>query len=862
MTGPFIPASRWTEKARLSHLRYDLTLVRIRFICIHGHFYQPPRENPWLEAIETQDSAHPYHDWNERVCAECYEPNASSRILDARDRIAKIINNYASISFNFGPTLLSWMSQFEPETYAAVLEADRLSRERFGHGSAIAQAYNHMIMPLACQRDQRTQVRWGIRDFETRFGRKPQGMWLPETGVDTSSLEALAAEAIEFTILEPHQALRWKAIGEEEWNGQAGTIDPTMPYLCRLPSGRSITIFFYDGPISRAVAFEQLLARGENLAHRLLGAFTERRDHPQLVNIATDGETYGHHHRNGDMALAYAIEYINERKLSRVANYAQFLAENPPTHEVEVVENTAWSCSHGLGRWQRDCGCNTGAGAGWNQQWREPLRAALDWLRDECATIYETHGLALLRDPWAARDQYIEVVLDRSDETVDSFLGRHCFLPEGDETIRHHSDGGQDGVVATAVAYQARSVAQIQVTALELLEMQRNAMLMFTSCGWFFNDISGIETVQVLRYAARAIQLAEKVSDRSLELDFLQRLSGARSNLPAQGDARQIYEREVIPTRLDLRRVAAHYSVASLFDHFSHDDQVYCYRVRQDDFETYRAGRSRMAVGSIVITSLITREEAAFEFIVIHLGETELTGGVRAATTTDHYEAMKRDLSEDLRVNGISSVIRVLDEHFGEPLLSIRNLFKDEQRRILSILCDATLSEAESAFRQLHERYDPLMRFHAALGVPLPKVLRTAAEFDVNIQLRRLADAEELSFGELEQHLRDARAEGVALDETTLLALKRAIDRAADAFCAHPDDLALLETWEEIVTVVRDSKVDVDLRKPQNDYYELKKSKRPVIAANGGNGSQSANRWLQHFDALGEKLLISPEATG
>src|SRR5579859_4290687 len=333
--------------------------MRTRFICIHGHFYQPPRENPWLEAVETQDSAAPYHDWNERITAECYAPNASSRILDARDRITKIVNNYASISFNFGPTLLSWLDQREPETYAAIIDADRMSRERFGgHGSAIAQAYNHMILPLANARDKTTQVRWGVRDFEVRFGRKPEGMWLPETAVDVDSLEALAAENIAFTILEPHQAVRWRRIGETEWSTDA--IDPTMAYRCLLPSGRKICIFFYDGPISRAVAFEKLLARGENLAHRLLGAFSESKQ-PQLVNIATDGETYGHHHRYGDMALAYAIDYINERKLARIANFGQFLAENPPGDEVQIVEQTSWSCSHGVGRWQLDCGCSVGA---------------------------------------------------------------------------------------------------------------------------------------------------------------------------------------------------------------------------------------------------------------------------------------------------------------------------------------------------------------------------------------------------------------------------------------------------------------------------------------------------------------------
>jgi alpha-amylase/alpha-mannosidase (GH57 family) len=796
--------------------------MRVRFICIHGHFYQPPRENPWLEAVETQDSAHPYHDWNERITAECYEPNASSRILDAHDRITKIINNYASISFNFGPTLLSWLEQHEPSTYAAILDADRMSRERFGgHGSAIAQVYNHMILPLANARDRRTQVRWGIRDFEKRFGRLPRGMWLPETAVDTASLEALAADGIEFTILEPRQATRGNR-----------PIDPTQPYICRLPSGRSIVIFFYDGPISRAVAFENLLARGENLAHRLLAAFAESRDQPQLVNIATDGETYGHHHRYGDMALAYALDYINERKLARLSNYGQFLAENPPKEEVEILEQTSWSCSHGVGRWQLDCGCNAAAPSGWTQQWRAPLREALDWLRDQCAVIFEDEGKRVLRDPWAARDAYIDVILDRSDESVERFFEKW-------------GAGERSGMP----------------TALELLEMQRNAMLMFTSCGWFFNDISGIETVQVLRYAGRVIQIAEKVSGRTLELEFIRRVGSARSNVPQQGDARQIYEREVKPMRVELRRVAGHYAVASLFDNYSFEERVYCYRVRQNDFETHRAGRAKMAVGSITVTSLITHEEAQFEFAVIHLGETELTGGVRPSNDADHYEAMKRDLSEDMRVNGISSVIRVLDEYFEEPL-SIRALFRDEQRRILNLLCDTTLNEAESAFRQLHERYDPLMRFHATLGVPLPRVLRTAAEFDVNMQLRRLLDREEMPLSEIEILLRESRDEGVALDETTLMTLKRAIERTAIEFAAKPDEFERLERWEEIVTLVREAQVRVDLRKPQNEYYRMRKLVRPVIAATTGNGSSNAARWLQHFDALGEKLSISPETRG
>lgn len=797
--------------------------MRSRYVTIHGHFYQPPRENPWLEAVETQDSAHPYHDWNERITAECYEPNASARILDSRDRILKIVNNYASISFNFGPTLLSWLEVRAPQTYEAIREADRTSRAHFGQGSAIAQTYNHMILPLASARDQATQVRWGIRDFEFRFGRKPAGMWLAETAVDIASLEALAAEGIRFTILEPHQARHHRGPDDSDW--VEGGIDPTMPYRCKLPSGKSIDLYFYDGPISRAVAFEDILSRGEFLANRLAGAFDAGRSHPQNVNIATDGETYGHHHRYGEMALAYALEYIENKKLTRLTNYASFLEMHPPTDEVEIVENTSWSCVHGVERWRSDCGCNAGAPSGWNQRWRAPLREALDWLRGEVASIFDEEGAEAIHDPWAARDDYIDVVLDRSDESLRRFLRKHAV--EGSDTVH----------------------------VLELLEMQRNAMLMYTSCGWFFNDVSGIETVQVLNYAARVIQLAEKVSDRVLETGFLDRLSHAVSNIAERGSARDIYESAVIPARLDLSRVAAHYAVASLFDSFEDDALVYCYRVTRSDFDIYRAGRARMAIASIRVTSVITHEEKLFEFAVLHLGETELTGGVRAEA--GNYDAVKEILRETFEPGGIPAVIRLLDRHFSETPVSIRSLFRDEQRRILNLICNATLEEAESAFRQLHARYDPLVRFHTRLGIPLPKVLQTAAEFDLNMQLRRLLEADDPPLPEIESLLREARDERVALDETALMALRQCIERSAIRFSEHPEDVDRLENYVALVSIVRSMQLTVDLRRPQNDYYRMLSAVRPAFAANDGNGATA--RWLSLFDDLGDKLSMSPE---
>jgi alpha-amylase/alpha-mannosidase (GH57 family) len=787
-----------------------------RFITIHGHFYQPPRENPWLEAVETQDSAFPYHDWNERITAECYEPNATARILDDKDRIRGIVNNYASISFNFGPTLLSWLANCAHETYAAVLEADRVSRARYsGHGCAIAQAYNHIILPLASDRDKRTQVRWGVRDFEHRFGRKPEGMWLPETAVDVDTLEALAAAGILFTILEPHQG-----------RTAAGPVDPTMPYVCPLPSGRTIAIFFYDGPISRAVAFERLLARGENLAHRLAGAFSDTRRHPQLVNIATDGETYGHHHRFGEMALAWALQVIEDKELAKLTNYGERLEQQPPTEAVEIIEDTSWSCVHGVERWRSDCGCSTGSSAGWTQQWRAGLRTALDWLGAETAAIFERLGKLRLRDPWAARDDYIEVILDRSESSVARFMARHAL-----------DDDAQ--------------------AVLELLEMQRNAMLMFTSCGWFFSEISGIESVQVLHYAARAIQLAQRAGGATdLERQFMTRLETARSNVPGKGTADQIYEREVIPARLDLSRVAAHYAVLSLFDVFDDDTRVYCYEVVRRDLEIHKGGRARLAIGSITVRSLITYESEAFEFAALHLGETELTGGVRALRSDSDYDSVRAALVAAMEPGGIPIVIRLLDTHFGETPISIRSLFRDEQRRIMHELIVASLEEAESTFRQLHERYDPLMRYHTRLGIPVPKVLQTAAEFDLNLQIRRLLDEDTAPLAEIEARLREAQEEGVTLDATTIVAFRDAVERASEGFRQRPDALDRLEALDTVVTIVRDGKIPIDLRRAQNRYYRMRNTVRPAIAASAAN-SDAARQWLELFDSLGEKLVIA-----
>ena len=458
----------------------------MKYLCIHCHFYQPPRENPWLEQIELQDSAYPYHDWNERISAECYGPNLAARILDDKQCITRIVNNYSNISFNFGPSLLSWAAEHAPETYQGLIEADRKSRKRFsGHGSAMAQAYNHIIMPLANSRDKKTQIRWGFEDFVSRFGRAPEGMWLPETAVDIESLDLMAQIGISFVILAPHQAKGIRPLGSDgNWQDVTGSkVDPTCAYLFNTPCGKPLHLFFYDGPISQAVAFEKLLDNGEKFASRLLGGLSDGRSGAQMIHIATDGETYGHHHRHGEMALAYALNYIELKKSARITNYGEFLQLHPPAWEVQIYERTAWSCVHGVERWRSNCGCNAGR-SGWNQEWRKPLRESLDWLRDWVLPRFELLGKTLFHDPWAARDAYIQVLLDRHAEVREHFGNEHF----------------------------VRSLApDEQVLAWKLMELQRHAMLMFTSCGWFFDDLSGIETVQVIQYAGRVVQLAEEL---------------------------------------------------------------------------------------------------------------------------------------------------------------------------------------------------------------------------------------------------------------------------------------------------------------------------------------------------------------
>jgi alpha-amylase/alpha-mannosidase (GH57 family) len=798
-----------------------------RYLCIHSHFYQPPRENPWLEAIELQDSAEPYHDWNERVAAECYTPNATARILSSDGRIEKIVNNYASMSFNFGPTLLSWMQEKTPDTYAAILEADRVSREaRSGHGNAIAQVYNHIIMPLANPRDKRTQVMWGLRDFQERFGRDPEGMWLAETGVDVDSLEALADNGIKFTILAQHQARGVRKLGQggKFRNVEGSKIDPTRAYICKLPSGRTINLFFYDGAISQAVAFEGLLRNGEDFAKRILGGFSDHRDWPQLMHIATDGETYGHHHRYGEMALAYALEYIQHNQLAQLTNYGEYLEKYPATHEAEIINNTSWSCAHGIERWRSNCGCNSGMHAGWTQDWRAPLRNALDSLREDLAVPFEREASLLLKDPWKARDAYIEVILDRSSASLAEYFAEYATHPLTREE---------------------------EIRALQLLEMERHALLMYTSCGWFFDELSGLETVQVIMYAGRALQLAQVIFKDGFEQRFLENLRVAVSNVSEYGNGGDIYERWVKSAEVDLLKVAAHYAISSLFDRYERQSSIFCYNVEVERDRRSVSGRAQLALGRACIRSRITLEQADVTYGVLHFGDHNISAGVRDFRSDQEFQMLEANAIATFQAADLPGTLRVLDRHFERVAYSLRSLFKDERRKVLREILRTTMEEVESAYRQIYEHHAPLMDFFGEIGSPLPSVLRLTSEFVLNARMRRGFDVEDpIPVAELRSVLQTANRERVQLGMNGLpFVISRRLNRISASLTADPES-ATLDYLNEVIALVREFPFEVDISRLQDRCYELLQSVLPVHARNG------ETEWVQRFTELCDRLEL------
>ena len=811
-----------------------------RFICIHGHFYQPPRENPWLETVETQDSAAPYHDWNERICAECYATNGAARIVNVQNKIMRIVNNYARISFNFGPTLLSWLKDNAQRTYRMIQDGERRSRKSFkGHSSAMAQVYNHIIMPLASERDRLTQIRWGIADYEKHYGARPEGMWLAETAADSRSLELMAQEGIRFTLLAPHQCKRIRPLkdvgdAQEAWIDTPGAgVDTTHPYLVRFASGASIAVFFYNGAASRAIAFEGLLNSGENFAGRLKAGFKEG-NQPQLVHVATDGESYGHHHKHGEMALAYALRLLEADKTVKLANYGMFLDQFPPEYEAEIVEDTSWSCAHGVERWRSNCGCN--GGKPFNQLWRAPLREALDQLRDSIVPLTEALGETLFKDVWAARDGYIDVVLERSPETLDRFLRTHGVAELSDDD---------------------------RVRALELMEMQRHAQLMYTSCGWFFDDISGIETVQIIAYAARVLQLARCLfgaKAEGLEPAFLARMADAKSNLPDAGDGALIYRACVVGMELGLEKVAAHYAISSVFSSFGQETQLFCYNVRRISYDIYNSGRGRLALGRAHIASAITGEHQTFSFSVLHFGDQNITAAVKVYREADaaEFEEFAKKAAELVQKASFPEVIRLLDREYGKVDYSLTSLFTDEQRRIVQLILNSTLWDIENTLTTIYEDHASLLHYLSQAGLPKPPALTLAAGFAVNAGLRRALETDQVDQAQVRSYLAMAKQDMVQLETATLSYIAdQRMKRAMVELQMSSGSLEMVERALAMARTLVELPFELNLWQAQNIWYEVLRSSK---SNQNALTAEDLEKWEKKFNDLGNCLSVDTAA--
>lgn len=683
------------------------------YVTIHGHFYQPPRENPYLNVVERQSSAAPYHNWNERIHHECYRPNAFARILNDRGEVVGIVNNYEYLSFNIGPTLMSWLERYDMEVYQKILEADRKSCQRLnGHGNAIAQVYNHIIMPLANERDKYTQIRWAKADFRSRFGRDPEGLWLAETAIDYATLEVLVNEGIRFTILAPSQAQRCRPFAtsdspDPEWEEVGGSqIDTTRPYRCYLQDktgakdeSRYLDIFFYDGPISRDMGFNDVLNSSHHLSGRIGQAVRGDYRPTQLISVATDGETFGHHRGGTEKCLAYAFVTEFPQNGWTVTNFAHYLSLHPPTWEVQLKPVTAWSCSHGVDRWQDDCGC--AAGGGWHQQWRRPLRDTLNGLRDRLIEIYDQYGRQFFHDPWVARDNYIQVIRDRSDANINTFFAQH----------QTHDLNYSE-----------------QVDALRLLEMQRHCLLMFTSCGWFFEELSRPEGVQVLCYASRAIELAAEVAGVELEREFIFNLALAPSNVELFKTGDEVYRQLVATARVSLKQVAAHYAITSLFTTYQREQRLYCYKAQQLDYQMQRMGSLNLAVGEVLLVSEITREQTHFVFAVFHLGGWDFHCCIQPFSGRRAYFELKRRLFEALQEASAAHLMLRLVQSFGDDSFSLRDLFAEERQRIMGLLCHETLTRLDQLYTQVYrDNYGIMMAFHRD-ELAVPPELQVATE--------------------------------------------------------------------------------------------------------------------------------------
>jgi alpha-amylase/alpha-mannosidase (GH57 family) len=790
-----------------------------------------------LEKIELQESAYPFHDWNERITSECYAPNIASRIIGSDGQIVDIVNNYERMSYNFGPTLLTWLEEYAPEIYKNIIDSDKRASAMFSsHGAALAQCYNHMIMPLANSRNKRTQVIWGIKDFEHRFNRKAEGMWLPETAVDLETLDIMAEFGIKFTILSPHQARRvrkmdpvtnnWVNIGEQE-------IDVKVPYLCKLPSGRNISIFFYNVQISKDIAFNKLLENGEEFAKRLFSEFSTEQRESQLVHIANDGETYGHHHRFGEMALSFCQNYLEENGLAKLTVYGEFLGQHPPEYEVEILENTSWSCSHGVDRWRNDCGCNLGSHPSWNQAWRQPLRDALDWLRDTIKDIFVNTMEHLLIDCWESVDNYIEVILDRSQNNVETFLNKHkkCELSDEDK-----------------------------IRILMLLESQRQAMFMFTSCGWYFDDVSGIETIQILRHANCTIQLVQKATGENLEPQFQRLLENVPCNKKEFKNALNIYNELVKPLRLNLLDIGAQFAFISLFKDCSKIGKIFCYRIDLESMEHFEIGNHKLVLGKFSISSELTWEENKLYFAGLNFNNIDIIWGVDYLTSDDVFYKMYHELKNEFIKNkqfNLEYFANLINKYFEKNKYSLTDPQKNPSTvvAILEGLFKSLANIETTDDTLLYEKYQPIIWLLNNSQFKYPKEVAYNLGLILSSDLRKAVSDESLVLNGFERYLEKLKNWSIKLDKAGigfLVGLR--INSFIEKLDNKPRDISLLEKLVSMFTLQNKVPITYEYWKVHSIFYRIVNNYIPKINVDSKKGNSEAEKLLELYSKLAKNL--------
>jgi alpha-amylase/alpha-mannosidase (GH57 family) len=790
-----------------------------RYLIIHGHFYQPPRSNPWSGSIPIQLSAAPFANWNQRISRECYSPNTVARILGDDGLIVKIINNFEHISFNVGPTLLLWLKEGDRETYDRIVAADKAACPAHGgHGPAIAQVFNHMILPLANHRDKVTQVVWGRRFFEHTFQRPPEGMWLAETAVDTESLSVLARHHIKFTILAQNQvdAVRplapGGARGEGPFQKLGSQVDPREPYRVFWGDGPDdhIDVFVYDGQVSRAVAFENLLRDGAAFSERVLQAFGAPKEGPVLVNLATDGESYGHHFHFGEMALAWLLDSLARPQgkpgdpvpedAIALTNYGEFLSLFPPTKEARIVEDSSWSCAHGIERWRSDCGCHTGGDPAWNQKWRTPLRDGLDWLRDQLIGIFERESQGLFQDPWAARDAYIDVLLSEyvPDAQTD-FLDRH--------TLAHASD------------------LEARTKALELMESQLMAMYMFTSCAWFFDDLAGLEPIQNMRYAARAIELCQKHTPIDLTLGLLGYLRKAIPNDRNYATGEDIWVDEVEGTNLNASQTAGQWGAALAMKTPNALKECRYIKVKNESSERVFLVRGdelpQILTGKAEFTEI--RLKATREKSVLVLADNGPKLDIVVPEAGDDNFAKARRLFLE---SGVKALRKGLDDLFpGAARFTLDTLWPGAREDILTHLLkdffEDLLAYTSKAFNNYKDALVGYSLKSKAWDWMDAFVFRVMAENELAHILKPMADGRPIDIDQLKGLL--------SLDTGGSTRNGPVISEASEKYLGNlfrqlkfgPGRPTLLEEIASFLKLVKSTLKDVDLWDSQNQFYYL-----------------------------------------